>query len=104
MSPLTQGRGLKYSIPEYYFIPFLVAPHAGAWIEINRKKVKSLKAGASPLTQGRGLKYNGKHRTQTERNVAPHAGAWIEILMPMKTVGWRYVAPHAGAWIEIGKG
>jgi len=62
-------------------MPDMVAPHAGAWIEISI-------ANAKPIS---GL-------------VAPHAGAWIEI------TGYRvarlggYVAPHAGAWIEISDG
>ena len=80
----------------------LVAPHAGAWIEI-----VSITA----------ILYQSP--------VAPHAGAWIEIIfgsrtetyrspsLPMRerglkwmrsTIFWmvRRVAPHAGAWIEIG--
>ena len=35
----------------------LVAPHAGAWIEITKQ-----------------------HASSTRETVAPHAGAWIEIL------------------------
>ena len=79
-----------------------VAPHAGAWIEINRFM----------------------SRPSLNRSVAPHAGAWIEIYRysipafgyrpshPMRVRGLKYlnrrlrgevavVAPHAGAWIEI---
>ena len=56
----------------------IVAPHAGAWIEIFAVSI--------PLQM---LK------------VAPHAGAWIEILkLANKYIGYN-VAPHAGAWIEI---
>ena len=56
----------------------LVAPLAGAWIEI-----LLIRAVA------------------TVRPVAPLAGAWIEIEEP--TAEWRnkLVAPLAGAWIEI---
>ena len=56
----------------------IVAPHAGAWIEmetmLDMKKFK---------------------------RVAPHAGAWIEILLFNTIVDFEPVAPHAGAWIEI---
>ncbi len=56
---------------------FLVAPHAGAWIETPRQQ------GRSPVS-----------------HVAPHAGAWIETLwVSPQGLRWR-VAPHAGAWIE----
>ena len=56
----------------------VVAPFAGAWIEMR--------------TADRGP--NGYH-------VAPFAGAWIEITI---TTPWKKsldVAPFAGAWIEI---
>ena len=55
-----------------------VAPHAGAWIEINPR----LYEATSPL-------------------VAPHAGAWIEIVKHDSFFVPTAVAPHAGAWIEI---
>ena len=58
-----------------------VAPHAGAWIEIETAQ--------------------GEVRGQT---VAPHAGAWIEIRLAMDLLTGAGVAPHAGAWIEISSG
>ena len=66
------------SMPSISKRPILVAPFAGAWIEIAREQPD---------------KYFG--------SVAPFAGAWIE--MPEE---WRIrktypVAPFAGAWIEI---
>ena len=72
-------RGLKYPLAAGLDGDGLVAPHAGAWIEI-------------PLRL-----WKAKLKT-----VAPHAGAWIEILNPndLLKVGWQ-VAPHAGAWIEM---
>ena len=55
-----------------------VAPHWGAWIEINQ------------LAQN-----------MADMNVAPHWGAWIEIdYYPIFDEAHR-VAPHWGAWIEI---
>ena len=59
----------------------MVAPHAGAWIEIHRRP----------------------HRTNAAIVVAPHAGAWIEILPSCPWSRASSVAPHAGAWIEIGR-
>ena len=59
---------------------FAVAPHAGAWIEIESVM------GWLELF-----------------HVAPHAGAWIEICFFSSGKDDFIVAPHAGAWIEIWK-
>ena len=56
----------------------VVAPYAGAWIEI--------------LHSG---------RPATLVSVAPYAGAWIEIICPHEVNLLHCVAPYAGAWIEI---
>ena len=56
---------------------FLVAPHAGAWIE-------------TMLTT----------TARSRISVAPHAGAWIETALVSPGEAARLVAPHAGAWIE----
>ena len=78
MSPLTQGRGLKFVIPPP--------------VEFGIK---------SPLTQGRGLKLQKVCFGRCNCIVAPHAGAWIEIFVFPFCISNFYVAPHAGAWIEI---
>src|SRR5699024_7197108 len=56
----------------------LVAPRAGAWIEIDRRV-----------------------RIYNKALVAPRAGAWIEIFPLFAAAPLRRVAPRAGAWIEI---
>ena len=56
----------------------VVAPFAGAWIEI--------------YINDKGI--YGDH-------VAPFAGAWIEIPIPRYLFEHSLVAPFAGAWIEI---
>ena len=58
--------------------PHLVAPRAGAWIEIEIK-LAAMKLNA----------------------VAPRAGAWIEIYICKRNKTADNVAPRAGAWIEI---
>ena len=58
----------------------LVAPFAGAWIEISVYRL-----------------FN------TLTTVAPFAGAWIEITQWWRNYDDRIVAPFAGAWIEIQK-
>ena len=55
-----------------------VAPHVGAWIEIEEH---DRRAGGDA--------------------VAPHVGAWIEINNSSNDRSWERVAPHVGAWIEI---
>jgi len=49
-------RGLKFAALNETTVEEIVAPHAGAWIEIRRKSAVHITA-----------------------IVAPHAGAWIEI-------------------------
>ncbi len=53
-----RGRGLKYGHCMVNHSLYLVAPHAGAWIEIF---------------------YLGERKARWK--VAPHAGAWIEIYL-----------------------
>jgi len=43
VSPLTQGRGLKCSGVDKRTLRKMVAPHAGAWIEIHLKASNTLK-------------------------------------------------------------
>ena len=71
-------RGLKFVAVGLSDFEHLVAPHVGAWIEIN-----SLIIIKSPLL------------------VAPHVGAWIEIKLLSASGLSVIVAPHVGAWIEI---
>ena len=56
----------------------VVAPHTGAWIEIDIK----------------GFVLSVVH-------VAPHTGAWIEIASATGLPLSPRVAPHTGAWIEM---
>ena len=56
----------------------LVAPHAGAWIEIIQQGGLA-NALRSPPTRGRGLKLDA-YVDMLNAQVAPHAGAWIEII------------------------
>ena len=74
----SRERGLKFLGSAVDWLADIVAPFAGAWIEIfNIDNV---------------LKW---------RDVAPFAGAWIEIFNIDNVLKWRDVAPFAGAWIEI---
>ena len=57
----------------------LVAPHAGAWIEMPYDVVQH-SIIRSPPTRGRGLKWGGLTMARYRVYVAPHAGAWIEML------------------------
>ena len=78
MSLPTRERGLKSTSSCSTITQGEVAPHAGAWIEID---------------------YN-RHNTN-KQTVAPHAGAWIEIYNEDDIRLVESVAPHAGAWIEM---
>ncbi len=78
----------------------LVAPHAGAWIEIRHAGSRVSILWSHPM-RVRGLKLATEADSQTQREVAPHAGAWIEIQRLNYQCLAKHVAPHAGAWIEI---
>ena len=71
-------RGLKLPCAAGMLPDGQVAPHAGAWIEID---ATSWETGTI--------------------SVAPHAGAWIEISYLNFLSVSLSVAPHAGAWIEM---
>ena len=57
----------------------IVAPHGGAWIEIECEKLNILEKALSPLTEGRGLKLRPALHQRGREYVAPHGGAWIEM-------------------------
>ena len=75
----SRERGLKSVHVHLAVLPPVVAPLAGAWIEI-------------PMCA---------NHLQCKM-VAPLAGAWIEIGSGMTGFNTSFVAPLAGAWIEIG--
>ena len=56
----------------------LVAPHVGAWIEIEAPSERRQTYGSHP-TWVRGLKFHTLQLIVAVRSVAPHVGAWIEI-------------------------
>ena len=55
-----------------------VAPHWGAWIEINSASPTRLRRASHP-TGVRGLKLRNTRSNRIAGLVAPHWGAWIEI-------------------------
>ena len=69
---------MKYAVHTYTTVTFLVAPFAGAWIEILAKG--ALRVGKESLpSRERGLKYALPVPLLDREKVAPFAGAWIEI-------------------------
>ena len=79
----------------------LVAPLAGAWIEIPPYQLPRKSCIRSHPSRVRGLKSIYKLRPHHSHQVAPLAGAWIEIPPPARPCAGNDVAPLAGAWIEI---
>ena len=61
----------------------MVAPLAGAWIEIANVNGEQIPAHRSLPSRERGLKFRDG-RTSLVTQVAPLAGAWIEILQASK--------------------
>ena len=95
-------RGLKLPVCCLRMLDSSVAPHAGAWIEIEHAKAGRWTGLVSLPMRERGLKSITCTVFLAKPEVAPHAGAWIEIPYPTLHEGMEgKVAPHAGAWIEI---
>ena len=80
----------------------MVAPFAGAWIEILLHRPGKQLMMSLPSRE-RGLKFKFVWLVCSWRiYVAPFAGAWIEIVALEAMNSKNYpVAPFAGAWIEI---
>ena len=64
----------------------MVAPLAGAWIEIVIKDVEGISAVSHP-SRVRGLKFMEGVLDSTIYSVAPLAGAWIEIDLTIFSFG-----------------
>ncbi len=96
----SRERGLKFRNDFLCFAPPIVAPLAGAWIEMgNRSSAESLRSVA-PLA-GAWIEIEQEAQSRTAKHVAPLAGAWIEIDTLISFLENIEVAPLAGAWIEI---
>ena len=72
-------RGLKLQSLNNELTLAMVAPLAGAWIEITPCQHQQRSSGSLPLRE-RGLKFYGLLYIPLAAAVAPLAGAWIEIL------------------------
>ena len=55
----------------------MVAPFAGAWIEIPVSSVGYTKTEMSLPSRERGLKFKQQKKSRDANSVAPFAGAWI---------------------------
>ena len=79
----------------------MVAPLAGAWIEIARRRRRLRERSVAPLA-GAWIEISLFSLLFCFVGVAPLAGAWIEIVGRLSHKPQSLVAPLAGAWIEIG--
>ena len=58
----------------------MVAPLAGAWIEMYANQPTTFKLGGSLPSRERGLKLLNQLCKVADQDVAPLAGAWIEMI------------------------
>ena len=79
----------------------VVAPHWGAWIEIDRLGDWSNVVVASHPTGVRGLKYLGPDELDQRRQSHPTGVRGLKYALRQVGQSARRVAPHWGAWIEI---
>ena len=96
----SRERGLKSVFPLNCMSYKIVAPLAGAWIEILSCLYYITYYYVAPLA-GAWIEIIEQISRITGYNVAPLAGAWIEILFRDPQDCKSHVAPLAGAWIEI---
>ena len=82
------------------FCSRIVAPFAGAWIEI-RIACQRLAFGKVAPFAGAWIEIYKRNKRKSLTKVAPFAGAWIEIVDRCACPRAYQVAPFAGAWIEI---
>ena len=100
MSPLAQGRELKYHGHGAGRAGEGVAPRAGAGIEI-LKSAGMLTGGQVAPRAGAGIEIDNWTYNVERVLVAPRAGAGIEIERGRRYERTYRVAPRAGAGIEI---
>ena len=81
-------------------MPIVVAPLAGAWIEMYEFQFMKDFIESLPSRE-RGLKFPELEKIYLTLIVAPLAGAWIEMQIVFCFDKRNVVAPLAGAWIEI---
>ena len=82
-------------------MPTVVAPLAGAWVEIQLEHLLNDQEEVAPLA-GAWVEMQSKSMADWKRMaVAPLAGAWVEINKSVNETVRPMVAPLAGAWVEI---
>ena len=72
------GAWIEIYVTHYCIKNINVAPCAGAWIEIGNDFYDTTVLSSLPVRE-RGLKYSQHHQSYQKYPVAPCAGAWIEI-------------------------
>ncbi len=96
----SRERGLKSGMSYSPTPSNIVAPFAGAWIEIALWITRMHRLCVAPFA-GAWIEMHKITNDQWINYVAPFAGAWIEIAQPEIFHDVKGVAPFAGAWIEI---
>ena len=78
----------------------IVAPLAGAWIEITSCTNTKTTTTSLPSRE-RGLKLIFVGRNTTMQSSLPSRERGLKLMMQMQIIRGQQVAPLAGAWIEI---
>ena len=82
-------------------IVWLVAPFAGAWIEIIHNTIAKNMIRPSLPSRERGLKFLAPSAPPLYAKSLPSRERGLKFLSPTHNVFAGIVAPFAGAWIEI---
>ena len=91
---------MKYQLAIAVFCPAIVAPRAGAWIEISR--VAGIKRARESLpVRERGLKFVVWEALRGLQKSLPVRERGLKYFNELPEAAKEKVAPRAGAWIEI---
>ena len=100
MSLPSRERGLKLNIIQHVFVAVIVAPLAGAWIEIDIKEWIARREGVAPLA-GAWIEIVNTASVMALSESLPSRERGLKSFVICSPEGRTKVAPLAGAWIEI---
>ena len=101
MSLPSRERGLKFLKVSGITVLWVVAPFAGAWIEIEVIKWNEAEDGLSLPSRERGLKSGAGDVSWKGYQSLPSRERGLKFIVLLLRMLISHVAPFAGAWIEI---
>ena len=95
------GAWIEIPLVVYTSPAFAVAPFAGAWIEISLDRLSQGFGSMSLPSRERGLKLGNNGNPNGATVSLPSRERGLKLLFPLESSAPAPVAPFAGAWIEM---